>query len=238
MPSCITARPRVRLFAAAAAALAALSLTACGGGGTGARDEGAAPSGPAPATAAPSGPARFAASPAPAGAASPAEAAAPAGSAPAARPGGTGPRTTGPARTTPPCAGATVRLTAQPVSRPLNHMLLTVTNTGSTACALYGYPAVRFEGAQAVPPVIEDSKPQAVTLLGPGESGYAGVVLSSADGSGTGGHMVTSVSVAFFDADLSTTGRPATAALPAGGVHVDSTVRVTYWLDDPQDALS
>lgn len=34
------------------------------------------------------------------------------------------------------CNGSNTRTTAQPVPRSLNHMLLTVTNTGSKPCAL------------------------------------------------------------------------------------------------------
>ncbi len=49
------------------------------------------------------------------------------------------------------CTGANTKVTAQTVTRPLNHMLLTVKNTGSKTCYLYGYPALRFQDAQAVP---------------------------------------------------------------------------------------
>lgn len=52
-------------------------------------------------------------------------------------------------------------------------MLLTVTNTGSTACNAYYYPFLRFGEAQSTPPVIEESKPQAVVTVLPGESAYS-----------------------------------------------------------------
>ncbi|WP_367997424.1 DUF4232 domain-containing protein [Streptomyces sp. GMY02] len=119
------------------------------------------------------------------------------------------------------------------VSRPLNHLLLTVTNTGSKNCDLVGYPAVRFGEAQSVPPVIEDSKPQAVVTLPPGESGYAGVLLSAADGSGSNGYTAKSLAVYF--------GKSPSAAhpsLPAKGVYVDSSLSVTYWQADMADALT
>jgi hypothetical protein len=70
-------------------------------------------------------------------------------------------------------------VTAQSVESPVNHLLITVTNTGSKLCDLYYYPAVRFQDAQSVPPVIKETQPQAVTTLAPGESGYAGVILSA-----------------------------------------------------------
>ncbi|MFJ3417470.1 DUF4232 domain-containing protein [Streptomyces sp. NPDC086082] len=136
------------------------------------------------------------------------------------------------------CTGANTKVTAQTVTRPLNHMLLTVKNTGSKTCYLYGYPALRFQDAQAVPPVVEDSQPQAVTTLGPGQSGYAGVNLSSADGSGTGGYTAKTLSVIFQNRDLDFIGSGVKVPLPSRGTYIDSSLRTTYWLSDPQDAIS
>ncbi|MFI6009575.1 DUF4232 domain-containing protein [Streptomyces sp. NPDC051243] len=133
-----------------------------------------------------------------------------------------------------PCTPAATRTTATEVSRPLNHLLLTVTNTGSKNCDLIGHPAVRFGEAQSVPPAIEDSKPQAVVTLAPGESGYASVVLSAADGSGSGGYTAKSLAV-YFDMDASDAARP---SLPAKGVYVDDSVRVSYWQSTMADALT
>ncbi|GHH70849.1 hypothetical protein GCM10018793_05540 [Streptomyces sulfonofaciens] len=117
-------------------------------------------------------------------------------------------------------------------------MLLTVTNTGSRSCYLYGYPAVRFGEAQAVPPVIEDSKPQAVVTLKPGESGYASVTLSAADGSGTNSHNVTSLAVYFQGrSGNESVGTGAHPSLPAEGVYVDDSLRVTYWQQSLDDAI-
>ncbi|GGL72882.1 hypothetical protein GCM10010129_15760 [Streptomyces fumigatiscleroticus] len=121
------------------------------------------------------------------------------------------------------CSASTVKITATDVSRPINHLLLTATNTGSKTCVLPGYPMARFGEAQAVPPVVEESKPQAVPTLEPGESGYAGVLLAAGDGSAENGHTVNSLTVPFDDGSI------ATVTLPAGGVHVDSSLRVTYW---------
>ncbi|MFJ3891956.1 DUF4232 domain-containing protein [Streptomyces sp. NPDC090083] len=136
------------------------------------------------------------------------------------------------------CTGANTKVTARTVTRPVNHMLLTVKNTGSRTCHLYGYPALRFQFAQAVPPVVEDSQPQAVTTLDPGQSGYAGVNLSSADGSGTGGYTAKTLAVIFQNRALDFVGSGVGVPLPGKGVHIDSSLRTTYWLSDPQDALS
>lgn len=136
------------------------------------------------------------------------------------------------------CTGANTKVTAQTVTRPLNHLLLTVKNTGSKTCYLYGYPAVRFTNAQAVPPVDEDSQPQAVTTLRPGQSGYAGLRLSAADGSGTGGYTAKTLSVIFQNRALDFVGSGVKVALPGKGVYIDSSLTTTYWLTDPQDALN
>ncbi|WP_406414915.1 DUF4232 domain-containing protein [Streptomyces sp. NBC_01614] len=137
------------------------------------------------------------------------------------------------------CEGSNTKTVAAPLNRPLNHMLLTVTNTGSKSCYLYGYPAVRFGEAQSVPPVIEDSQPQAVVTLQPGESGYASVNLSAADGSGTNGHTVKSLSVYFQGRSGSgSVGTGAHPSLPAKGVYVDDSLKVTYWQQDMDDAIN
>ncbi|MFG2374739.1 DUF4232 domain-containing protein [Streptomyces sp. NPDC048504] len=136
------------------------------------------------------------------------------------------------------CAGANTKVTAQTVTRPLNHLLLTVKNTGSKTCYLYGYPALNFQDAQSVPPVDEDTQPQAVTTLRPGQSGYAGVLLSAADGSGSGGRTAKTLKVIFQNRALDFVGSGVKVALPSKGVYIDSSLTTTYWLTDPQDALN
>lgn len=137
------------------------------------------------------------------------------------------------------CNGANTKVTAQPVSRPLNHMLLTVTNTGSKPCALYYYPVLRFDEMQWVPQAMPESKPQAVPTLDPGDSGYAGVLLSAADGSGEGGMTGEKLTVAFQGrTPNSSGGASATPALPAKGLYYDSALSVTYWQQEAQDALN
>ncbi|WP_406452225.1 DUF4232 domain-containing protein [Streptomyces sp. NBC_01622] len=136
------------------------------------------------------------------------------------------------------CTGTNTKTTAQTVTRPVNHLLLTITNTGSTSCYLYGYPALRFQDAQVLPPVVDDSKPQAVTTLRPGQSGYAGVNLSGADGSGSGGYTAKTLAVILQNRALDFVGSGVDVPLPRKGVHIDSSLRTTYWLDDPQDAIN
>ncbi|MER5792068.1 DUF4232 domain-containing protein [Streptomyces sp. NPDC001980] len=137
------------------------------------------------------------------------------------------------------CEGSNTKTVAAPLNRPVNHMLLTVTNTGSRTCYLYFYPAVRFGEAQSVPPVIEDSQPQAVVTLAPGESGYASVNLSATDGSGTNGHTVNSLDVYFHGrSGNESVGTGAHPSLPAKGVYVDDSLKVTYWQQSMDDAIN
>ena len=137
------------------------------------------------------------------------------------------------------CEGSNTKTVAAPLTRPVNHMLLTVTNTGSRTCFLYGYPAVRFTDAQAVPPVIEDSQPQAVVTLEPGQSGYASVSLSATDGSGSNGHTAKDLTVYFYGRSMSgNVGKAAHPPLPAKGVYIDDSLKVTYWQQEMDDAVN
>ncbi|MFE5754283.1 DUF4232 domain-containing protein [Streptomyces massasporeus] len=191
------------------ALLAALALTACQNG-TGTKDEGAAHPDPASATVTTKG-----------------------------DKSAKGEAAKGTTATRVSCNGSNTTVTAQPVRRPLNHMLLTVKNTGSKMCDLTYYPVLRFDEMQWVPRPIKDSKPQAVTTLAPGESGYAGVSLSAADGSGEWGTTSHKLTVGFQGRTPNSDGGPsALPTLPAKGVYYDSTLTVTYWLRDMDDALS
>ncbi|MFI1375622.1 DUF4232 domain-containing protein [Streptomyces longwoodensis] len=255
MSSFRTARtPRARLVGAAATVvLAALSLTACNDG-TGVESEGRTTGTPSTANGTATAPPQD--EPA-AGTTqdSGTDASAPAANGPAGKDSGTkapaapaasggsggsgGSSGTGASGKPVTCEGSVTRTTAAPLTRPVNHMLLTVTNTGSRTCFLYGYPAVRFGEAQAVPPVIEDSQPQAVVTLEPGQSGYASVSLAAADGSGTNGHTAKSLTVHFQGrSGNGSVGTAAQPSLPAQGVYVDDSLKVTYWQQSMDDAVS
>ncbi|MFC7263004.1 DUF4232 domain-containing protein [Streptomyces lutosisoli] len=236
---------RTRLAGAAATVvLAALSLTACNDG-TGARDEGASASTTTTANS-PSG-----ASTSTSGSGSGSNSSSSSSSSSASSDGKPATATTRPATDTSAskapgssgkpvtCEGSNTKTVAAPLNRPVNHMLLTVTNTGGKSCYLYGYPAIRFGEAQAVPPVIEESQPQAVVTLEPGESGYASVSLSATDGSGSNGHTVKSLTVYFRGrSGNESVGAGAHPSLPAKGVYVDDSLEVTYWQQSMDDAVN
>ncbi len=122
----------------------------------------------------------------------------------------------------------------QKVKNPINHLLLKATNGAGVDCQLVGYPGLKFgEDAQSATPVNEDSQPQSVVVLAPGESAYAGITTASGDGSGAEGSEVNSLEV-FVDGSED----PASVELPGGSVYIDSAAQVTYWQTTTQDALT
>jgi hypothetical protein len=232
---------RTRLLAATGVAVTALALTACEDG-TGARVEGKPTATTTPTAATPT-------------------AAQPSATPTKARPTGTpeatreapeptrnAPESASPGRSTPAgddgpvrtfCNGSNTEVTAQPVPRPLNHLLLKVTNTGSGPCSLMYYPVLRFDEMQWVPQARPETKPQTVPTLAPGESGYAGVLLAAADGSGDGGTTGRKLTVAFQGGTPNSSGGAvATPQLPSEGVYYDSSLSVTYWQSSMEDALN
>ncbi|MFI9724018.1 DUF4232 domain-containing protein [Streptomyces sp. NPDC052396] len=137
-----------------------------------------------------------------------------------------------------PCTASNTKVTVTPVSRPINHLLLTATNTGKSTCAAYYAPALRWDADQQAPvTVLQDSVPQAVVTLEPGQSAYAGIMTDSPDGSGTNGHTVSSIDVYFTDAsNQGSVGDPARPSAP--GTYVDDSAWVTYWQSSPDLALA
>ncbi|BDH08903.1 DUF4232 domain-containing protein [Streptomyces hygroscopicus] len=137
------------------------------------------------------------------------------------------------------CDAAKIRIVAQPLTRPVNHLLVKATNTSGATCDLYFAPYLRFDAAQSPLPELPDSKPQAVVTLAPGESGYAGVLTSSADGSGRNGRKVTSLSVSLPGRDgKGSIGGSTAVALPLGSVYLDDSAWVTYWQSDAGEAAA
>ncbi|MGX1092073.1 hypothetical protein RKD47_002754 [Streptomyces albogriseolus] len=238
---------RLQLLAAAGVAVASLALTACQDG-TGTRDEGASASQPvasAPSGASSQTPEESASgsggngSTANGSSGSGGDASGSGDSGSKGSSAGTSDGSDDAPATFNPCNGANTSVTAAPVSRPVNHMLITVKNTGAKNCDLTYYPVLRFDEMQWVPQPIEDSKPQAVVTLAPGESAYAGVVLSAADGSGSGGATGKKLTVGFQARTPNSDGGPAAIpSLPAKGVYYDSSLTVTYWQSSMDDALA
>ncbi|MEU5028478.1 DUF4232 domain-containing protein [Streptomyces milbemycinicus] len=132
-----------------------------------------------------------------------------------------------------PCDINKLTVGVKSVQRPVNYMVLEVNNHAGVDCNMPGYPILKFgEDAQAATPVYEDSKPQAVVTLAPGETAYAGIRTSSADGSGQNGYKATSLEVFLQGSDDSKS-----VELPGGSVYIDETAQVTYWQSDLSNAL-
>ncbi|MER5432036.1 DUF4232 domain-containing protein [Streptomyces sp. NPDC002588] len=134
------------------------------------------------------------------------------------------------------CTTANTKLTVTKVSRPINHLLLKATNTGSRTCYAYYAPYLRA-GADAQAPLAwaEESTPQAVVTLEPGQSAYAGITTSTPDGEG--GTKAKTLGVYFTNKKANGTNKEKTLKLPKGGVFFNSTATVTYWQDNAKDAL-
>ncbi|MFE6132058.1 DUF4232 domain-containing protein [Streptomyces sp. NPDC056437] len=127
------------------------------------------------------------------------------------------------------CTPEATKIVATEVNRPVNHMLLTVTNKGARACDIYAAPMLRFDDEQAATQTIEESKPQAVATLAPGRSAYAAVRLSSAVGDEAHEYKPKRLRVHFTSRDGSgSVGKPSPLTLPADAFKDDSAA-VTYW---------
>ncbi|MFE7119470.1 DUF4232 domain-containing protein [Streptomyces sp. NPDC057654] len=136
------------------------------------------------------------------------------------------------------CTGDNLDVTAQALTRPSHYLLLTATNTGGQACNAYYYPMLRFGEDQSVSAApMEDTKPQAVVTLQPGESAYAGVALGA---DGEHGRTADSLAVYFSGADSGegSTGSAAHPALPGGSAYYDDNAQVTYWQREKADAIN
>ncbi|MFH9038856.1 DUF4232 domain-containing protein [Streptomyces sp. NPDC017966] len=135
------------------------------------------------------------------------------------------------------CTAANTKLTVTEVSRPINHLLLKATNTGAKPCYAYSAPYLRAGAdAQAPLPWARETTPQAVVMLKPGQSAYAGVLTYSPDGAGGGAEKT--LGVILTDKKGGATGKEKTLKLPNGGVFFNSAATVTYWQDNAADALS
>ncbi|MFC4513588.1 DUF4232 domain-containing protein [Streptomyces ehimensis] len=220
-----------RITAAALVAAAAVTITACQGQSVASNQVS-----PAPATSAAAN--ELASSTATPGSGSAARPGTPAGKPAATTPAATPAAAKGKAADRlVACSAANSKVTVNPISRPINHLALTVTNTSAKRCAAYSSPALIFDDAQAAIQVVRESVPQSVVMLEPGQSAYAGIRLSSADGSGAHGRTAHDLTVYFSGrSGNDSTGTPAHLTLPKD-THIDDSAAATYWQSDFQDAI-
>ncbi|MBL1116307.1 DUF4232 domain-containing protein [Streptomyces sp. 110] len=129
------------------------------------------------------------------------------------------------------CRLDTMSVGVTSVPRPVNHLLLEVTNQSGTTCRLTGFPSVRFGAASPAVPEAADTRPQTVVTLAPGESGYAGLTTSAADDPADS-RKATGLTVSLPGED----GRRS-VDLPGDSVEVGRGAEVGYWQSDASDAL-
>jgi hypothetical protein len=135
-----------------------------------------------------------------------------------------------------------VKFAVKEVKNPINHVLITATNTSSKACRIYGYPALALsENAQAETARIGESKPQAVVTLDRGATAYAGLITATLDRNSENKVTTSSIGVALHGPDEAdpTTEEGMGVPVPGGSLYVEQdNAQVTYWQDDPNDALA
>ncbi|WLW57234.1 DUF4232 domain-containing protein [Streptomyces sp. YU58] len=156
--------------------------------------------------------------------------------------GSTSPSTgTGPGGAKPvDCATGSLKFAIKKVKNPVDHVLITATNTGSKACHLYSYPALRIsENSQAVTARVGESKPGTVVTLDRGATGYAGLITASADRNSETKVTTPSIGLSLFGPDEGPTGSAVDVPVPGGSLYVEEdNAQVTYWQDNPGDALA
>ncbi|MEV0371166.1 DUF4232 domain-containing protein [Streptomyces sp. NPDC050636] len=135
------------------------------------------------------------------------------------------------------CIPEMLRFHAGAARRPINHMILTVTNISDRTCdfAAQPYPKLRFNGEQRhATPVIRRSKRKAALSLAPRATAYAGIITSAADLPDGKGEKISQFGVA-----LARHTTPTQVGLDGGApVYVDmDTAKVTYWQSCRADAL-
>ncbi|MEV0847542.1 DUF4232 domain-containing protein [Streptomyces sp. NPDC049954] len=134
------------------------------------------------------------------------------------------------------CTVANSKIRMSVPSRPINHLLLTLTNESGKRCYAYGAPYLGFDGDQSTAQWIEDSRPQAVVTLEPGEHAYASVLLS---GDGDHGRQAKEMKLSMSGRAMAgSVGGLATTPVPGGSVHVDDDLAVSFWQTDAASALT
>lgn len=137
------------------------------------------------------------------------------------------------------CSTDMLKLTIQPLHEPVNHVMISATNTSKLPCHLNKYPLLRTYQSQPSPiGAAEASKPASAILLAPGATAYAGLMTSAGDGSGSNGKNVAALILQLQPGSAGSggVGRPASVPMPPGATYVDSAAVVTYWESDIQSA--
>lgn len=134
------------------------------------------------------------------------------------------------------CTVGNSKIQASKVTRPVNHLLLTLTNASGSTCYAYGAPYVGFDDEQSTVAIIEESQPQAVVSVPPGGHAYAVVATS---GDGAHGRKVSQMRLSMMGRGMNgSVGGSATNPVPGGSLYIDDSHQVSYWQSDVSDALT
>lgn len=133
-----------------------------------------------------------------------------------------------------------LKITVVPVREPINHVLITATDTAQRRCRMNGYPALRLGADQQAPTApMAATKPATPVVLAPGASAYAGLTTSAADGSGRHGRNEPTIELQLLTGEGGSDPKaaPVKLAMPKDSAYVDDSASVTYWVGDQQTAL-
>ncbi|MGW7003861.1 DUF4232 domain-containing protein [Streptomyces sp. NPDC054933] len=123
------------------------------------------------------------------------------------------------------CTLNTSRIRLQDTGGTAPVALLTLTNTGSRQCAVYGAPIVSDPAAGRNLPVNKNTVPQSVVELAPGHTAYAAIALST-----NASHRAKTLNVTLTTKDGGGTDGHVTVASPgSAGLGLDDQSQVTYW---------
>ena len=139
------------------------------------------------------------------------------------------------------CSTDMLHFSIDPVREPINHVLISATNTSQIPCHLNKYPLLRtFQASTSTIGVAPMDKPAAAILLAPGAVAYSGVMTNAADGSGTNRKTIPALFLQLQPGDAAAggTGRPVSVAMPPSAQYIDSSAYVSYWESDTQTALN
>ncbi|MFG2729875.1 DUF4232 domain-containing protein [Streptomyces canus] len=138
------------------------------------------------------------------------------------------------------CTTSSLKFAIKEVQSPVNHVLITATNTSSKACSIYSYPALRLsENQQSVTAMIGQSKPQADVTLDPGATAYAGLLTASVDRNSQTKVTTSSIGLSLFGPDEGPTESGVELPVPGGSLYVEEdNAQVTYWQDNVSNALT
>jgi hypothetical protein len=140
------------------------------------------------------------------------------------------------------CTTGSLKFAIKGVKSPINHVLITATNTSSKPCRIYRYPALRLsENSQAEAAMLGQSQPQAVVTLDRGATAYAGLITASVDRNSQTKVTTSSIGLSLHgpDAEDSSTENGVDVPVPGGSLYVEEdNAQVTFWQDNVSDALA